>query len=226
MRAKQIQMVAAGLALAALTVMTTGTHAQVLAKTQVRDLAAKADTPAQHMELRNHFATLADRYEAEAKRYAVLAKAYIGNPNRPNPSATNHWNKLSDSVAAMAKDARELATYHGKLAEGVAATHPTDASHLEHGTGAPTKMTDAQLQKLVASARTPSEHGQLREYFTSLVTEYTQDAESHAAMAAGYRANPRGGTVQADHCERLVRQAKAAAAEARALAAEHAGLAK
>ena len=127
----------------------------------------------------------------------------------------------------MAKTARELATFHDKLAAGAPATRPADPSHLEHGTGAPTVMSDAQLQQLITNARTPADHGKLVEYFTSLATKYSQDADSHAAMAVGYRGNQRSGMISAvAHCDRLVQQARNAAAEAKALAAEHQALAK
>lgn len=53
-------------------------------------------------------------------------------------------------------------------------------------------MADAQLQQLVTSAQTPGDHGKLVEYFTSLATKYSQEADSHAAMAAGYRGDCRG----------------------------------
>lgn len=137
-----------------------------------------------------------------------------------------HHTRLSEAVGEMAKSARELAAFHGQLAAGAPATRPADPSRLEQGTGAPTVMSDAQLQQLVTSARTPADHGKLVEYFTSLATKYSQDADSHAAMAAAYRGNPRGMTSAVAHCDRLVQQARAAATEAKALAAEHQAMAK
>ena len=226
MRTKQTH-ITAGLAIIALAVIATVAYGQTLSKSQVRDLAANASTPAQHVQLRDHFASLADRYEAEAKRHATMAAVNAGNPNRRIGAGSDHWRRLSESVAAMAKDARELAAFHEQLASGEPAIRPTDSSHLEHGTGAPTKMSDADLQRLVASAQTPSDHGKLQEYFLSLVAEYTRDADDHAAMAVGYRGNQRSGMVSAvDHCDRLARQARNASAEAKALASEHAALAK
>ena len=202
----------------------------VLTQTQVRDLAAKAATPAEHAQLRDHFATLATRYEADAKRFAAKAPL-AGNPNRRSGvDYQRHWTQLGQTAAEMAKSARELAAFHDKLATGAPATSPADSAHVGHleaGAGAPRKLTDAQLQKLAASARTPSEHGALVEYFNSLAADYTADASAHAAMAAGYRGNPRGQMTSAvDHCQRLAQQAKTAAAEARALADEHQTLAR
>lgn len=217
--------------LALATVMTGAAQqpgpSDLLTASQVRELAAKASMPAEHAQLRSHFMTLAERYEADTKRYAAMAKL-PGNPNRPSGSGyAMHWTRLSESVAAMAKDARELATFHGQLATGAPATRPADQSRLERGTGAPATMSDAQLQQLVTNARTPADHGKLVEYFTSLVTLYSRDADSHAAMAAGYRGNPRPNvSTNAAHCDRLVQQARTAANEAKALAAEHQALAK
>lgn len=201
--------------------------ADLLTATQVRELATKAAAPAEHLQLRNHFTALAEQYDAEAKRHAAMAKL-PGNPNRQAGSGyAQHWTRLSQAVAEMAKTARELAAFHGKLAAGTPATRPADPSHLEHGTGAPTVMSDAQLRQLITNARTPGDHGKLVEYFTSLVTKYSQDADSHAAMAVGYRGNTRSGMISAvAHCDRLVQQARNAAAEAKALAAEHQALAK
>ena len=202
------------------------TSANLLTATQVRELVAKASTPAEHAQLRNHFTALAERYEADAKRHAALAKL-PGNPTRQATSGSAmHHTRLSETVGEMAKSARELATFHGQLATGAPAMHPGDPSNLEQGAGAATVMSDAQLQQLISTARTPSDHGKLVEYFTTLATKYSQDANSHAAMAAAYRANPRGMLSAVAHCDRLVQQAKTASAEAKALAAEHQALAK
>jgi hypothetical protein len=201
----------------------------LLTASQVRGLAAKASTPAEHSQLRDHFTVLAGRYEADAKRFAGKAPL-AGNPNRRSGvDYQMHWTRLGQTAAEMAKSARELAAFHGQLAGGTSATRPADSAHVEHlegGAGAPTMMSDAQLRQLVASARTPSEHGTLAEYFNSLVTKYSQDADSHAAMAAAYRSNPRGAVSAADHCDRLVKQGRAAATDARALAGEHQATAK
>ena len=201
----------------------------LLTASQVRELATQASSPAEHSQLRDHFATLAGRYEADATRFAGQAPL-AGNPNRRSGvDHQMHWTRLGQTAAEMAKAARELATFHGTRASGAPATRPADSAHVEHlegGAGAPTVMSDAQLQKLVASARTATEHGKLVEYFSSLATRYSQDADSHAAMAAAYRGNPRGMISAADHCERLVRQGREAATEAKALAAEHQASAK
>ena len=228
MKAIHIRVLAAGvLAFSAIAAAQAAQDAKpgLLTTAQVRELATKASGPSEHAQLRDHFAALAERYEADAKRFSAKAPL-AGNPNRRSGvDYQMHWTRLGQTAAEMAKSARELAAFHGKLATGSSATRPADSAHiehLEHGAGAPAVMSDAQLRQLIASARTPTEHGKLAEYFTSLVTTYTQDADSHAAMAAAYRGNPRGGMVSAaDHCDRLVKQGRAAATEAKALAADH-----
>lgn len=215
-----------GIALTGMAAAQQPSSQGLLTGAQVRDLAAKASTAAEHAQLRNHFTVLAERYEAEAKRHGTMAKL-PGNPNRRSGGDyATHWRRLSESVGAMAKSARELADFHGKLATGQPATRPADPAHLEHGTGAPTVLSDAQLQQLVTGARTPGDHGKLVEYFNSLAAKYSQDADAHATMAGGYRGHPRGMTSAVDHCERIVKQARTAAAEAKALAAEHQAMAK
>ena len=230
----RIRVLAAGV-LTFATIAAAGAAAQeavpgLLTASQVRELATKTSSPAEHAQLRDHFAKLAGRYEADAKRFAATAPL-AGNPNRRSGvDYQMHWRRLAETAAEMAKSARELATFHGTLASGAPATRPADSTHVEHlegGAGAPTMMSDAQLQKLVASARTATEHGKLVEYFNSVVTKYSEDAAAHTAMAAGYRGNPRGQMTSAiDHCARLAQQAKTAAAEAKALAGEHQALAK
>ena len=75
-------------------------------------------------------------------------------------------------------------------------------------------MSDAKLQ-IIAQARTPAEHAMLIEYFTTLAARYTVDAGTCAAMAAGYRGNPRPGISSAAvQTDRLASQAREAAAAA------------
>lgn len=214
-----------GIALTGMAAAQQPSSQGLLTGAQVRDLAAKASTPAEHAQLRDHFTTLAARYEADAKRHAALSKL-PGSPRQIVNAYATHHTRLLQAVSDTAKSARELADFHGKLATGQPATRPADPAHLEHGTGAPTVLSDAQLQQLVTGARTPGDHGKLVEYFNSLAAKYSQDADAHATMAGGYRGHPRGMTSAVDHCERIVKQARTAAAEAKALAAEHQAMAK
>lgn len=196
----------------------------ILTRNELRDLAATADTPLEHLQLRNHFTALAERYDVDAKRYSALAKAYVGNQNRRTTDPTIYREQLSLRAAAAAKSARALAAHHGRLAAGVPSTAPADPQHLEHGTGAPATMSDAKLRDLVAKTSTPADHGKLQDYFTTAAARYTADADAHSAMAAAYRS--RGSVEQvALRCDRFVAQARETAAAAQSLAAEHQALA-
>ena len=227
MRTMHIRTLAvAGLVFAAVaTAAAQKSESGLLTAPQVRELAAKAQTPAEHAQLRDHFAALAERYQADADRFS--AKASLPGPPRSSGGFRTHWIKLGETAAAMAKTARELTAFHGQLATGVPATRPADSAHvghLEQGAGAPAVLSDAQLQKLIADARTPADHGKIDEYFNSVAAKYTADAESHVAMAAAYRGTK--SAQAAAHCDRLAEQARTAAAEAKALASEHTSAAK
>jgi hypothetical protein len=200
----------------------------VLSRTELRELVVAADTPAEHAQLRNHFAALADRYAEDAKRHATMATAYGGNPNRFSGSdMAGHCKRLGNLATDLSKSARDLAAHHDSLAAGAPSTAPADPHRLHEGTGAPIVMSDAKLRSLVAEASSPAEHGKLQEYFTTLAAKYTADADAHGAMAAAYRGTPRpGASVAASHCDLIVAKAREAAAEAKALAAEHQKIAR
>ena len=94
----------------------------------------------------------------------------------------------------------------------------------EKGAGALAVPSEKQLLELAAKARTPTEHGELVEYYGSLVKQYSTEATEHSAMAAAYRGT-KSGTSMASHCDRLVQIARQEVKEAAALAAEHKRLA-
>ena len=232
MRAVIVQALAAGALAAAITAPAAAQpkdSSALLTAAQVRAVATKASTPAEHAQLRDHFLALAEQYDADARRFST--KGLAGNPNRRSGIDYDaQWKRLGETAADMAKSARELAGFHGQLASGAPATHPGDSAHvahLERGAGAPTVLSDAALQKLVASARTPSDHAMLAEYFTGVAAKYTQDANRHEAMALGYRGNPRSTFMsQAADCDRLSKKARMAASDAKGLAAAHEAMAK
>jgi hypothetical protein len=178
-----------------------------------------------HARLRDHFAALADKYDADARRHKATAQSLTGNPNHPPavpPGA--RYVRLAESESASAVTLRELSTHHGRLAAGQVSQAPANSARFESGEGAPAP-NEAQLRELSASARTAPEHRALEEYFADLAEKYTNTAKKHTTMALGYRshANDRGGsfTALAAHCEQLAKQARESADIARARAAEH-----
>ena len=197
----------------------------LLNKLEVQKLVA-ASTPEANATLARHFTALADGYAADAARHKDMAAAYGSNPNRSVvTNVAPHCARLADLATQEATAAREMASYHEKLADGAKATAPKDAGAFQAGKGAP-EPTKADLHHLAMMARTPADHRALEEYFTTLAKKNTADAESHVAMAQAYRAAVRkGGGDPAAHCDRLVTLAREAAKEATDAAALHRQLA-
>jgi hypothetical protein len=189
---------------------------------EVQQLVKRAE-PGDNARLAAHFTALAERYVAEAKRHQSMSQSFVGNPSRNLGTGMSvHCKQLADLNTQSATAAGELATYHQKLASGVAATPPTAGARLEGGAGA-SVPTDQELNALAAKASTPADHRSLEEYFQTLAKRYTKDANEHVATANTYR-----GTRIAQaavHCDRLVALSRDAAKEATEAAAMHKQLA-
>ena len=69
----------------------------------------------------------------------------------------------------------------------------------------------------------PADHRALQEYFLTAAKRYTADANAHTAIAESYRGTRIA--QAADHCDRLVANAREAAKEATAAAEMHGQLA-
>ena len=82
--------------------------------TDLRALAAKASTPADHRALAEYFQTLVRRYEAEAREHTTFAGALRGT--RIEQAATIH-NHLAALARDAAKEAKAAAEMHNQLAE-------------------------------------------------------------------------------------------------------------
>jgi len=194
----------------------------ILNALEVRKLVASAD-PGDNARLSAHFAALAERYTAEAKRHTAMAGAFGGNPNRrAGATSRTHCTRLAELNTQSAATVRELAAYHEKLAAGTPATAPRGGARFEAGAGAPAP-SDKYLADLAAKASTPADHRGLEEYFLTAAKQYTADASEHVAMAQAYR-----GTRIAQaavHCDRLVTLDRDAAKEANAAAVMHKDLA-
>ncbi len=94
-----------------------------LTNNEVKQLAATAKTPEDHMRLSRHFKLKADKLETEAKVHAEMALNYRTHPTvsemkRPGaPDTALHCEWLSQSLAKAAKDARALAADHEIMAK-------------------------------------------------------------------------------------------------------------
>ena len=189
---------------------------------EVQQLVKRAE-PGDNARLAAHFTVLAERYVAEAKRHTSMAQSFVGNPSRNlGTGMSAHCKRLADLNTQSATAVRELATYHQKLASGIAAAPPTAGARFEGGAGAPAP-TDQELKALAAKANTPADHHALEEYFVTLAKRYTADANEHVATATTYRGTRIA--QAAAHCDLLVTLSRESAKEATAAAAMHKQLA-
>lgn len=195
------------------------TASPILNTLEVQKLVASG-APDDNAKLSAHFAALAERHAAEATRHTAMAQSYVGNPNRSTGSGmSSHCKRLAELNTQSATTLRELADYHKALAAGAAATAPAGGGRFQGGAGA-SQPTAAELKALAAKAATPADHRALQEYFLTAAKRYTSDANDHAAIARTYRGTRIA--QAADHCDRLVANAREAAKEATAAAGMHA----
>jgi len=201
---------------------TPQTASPILNTLEVRKLVGSSE-PADHARLTAHFSALADRYDAEARRHTAMAQSAGGNPNRSTGGGMSmHCRRLATLNTESAATLRELAKHHTALAGGSASTAPRNAARFEAGAGAP-EPTQAELSALAAKAATPADHRALQEYFLTQARRYTAEATDHVAIAMSYRGTRIA--QAADHCDRLVANARESAKEATAAAAMHGQLA-
>ena len=119
---------ALGTAMLVTTAATAGaqnnTASDVLTAAQLKELAATAKTPADHMKLSRHFAALTVRYDVEAINHDGVAEAHRKAPNaseskRPGaPDTALHCERLAQLARESAKESRALATAHERMAAG------------------------------------------------------------------------------------------------------------
>ena len=226
---KTIRFRTIALAGVALVGLVTGAAAQeranVLTSIEVKRLVSSAQSD-DHARLRDHFTALADQYVTQARRDTDMARTLGGNPNRRFGVGTgNKYNRLAKAATESAATVRELAAHHGRLATGVPSTAPKDSARFEAGEGAPAPTTE-QLREFAAGARTPADHRSLEEYYATLAETHAKAADKHVAMGRTYRASGIRSLDPAIHCDRMVKQSREAADEARSAAAEHRQLAQ
>jgi hypothetical protein len=189
---------------------------------EVQQLVKRSE-PGDNARLSAHFAALADRYVAEAKRHTSMSQSFVGNPSRNlGAGMSAHCKQLAELNTQSATTLRELATYHKGLAAGVGATPPAAGSRFQGGAGAP-MPTDQELNAMAAKAGTPADHRALEEYFLTLAKRETAEANEHVALAQAYR-----GTRIAQaavHHDRLAGLSRDSAKEATVAAEMHKQLA-
>lgn len=94
-------------------------------------------------------------------------------------------------------------------------------------------LSDKEAKQLAATATAPADHMRLAEHFQLKAAKLEAEAKEHAQMAENYRTFPtasetkRPGAVDTvSHCEALSQDLAKAAKDARALAIDHAAMAK
>lgn len=203
--------VAIVLAAATLTAAPQGTAGPILNEGEMRQTMSASGTP-DHAKLSAHYTALADRYAADSTGHAEMAKGYSSNTSRAGgPDMRTHCTALANLAAGMEKSARELAKFH----RGNAGTAAKPAPSGSMGSQMASHANMGEAEKAPAAG----DQAAVAAYFNRLADRYTADAKTHDSMAALYRTGRAAGT--ADHCERLARDARAAAKQAREAASQH-----
>ncbi len=99
----------------------------LLSEKQAKNLAATAETRAEHAKLAAYYNSEADQFESEARRHAELADVYkttggvaLGGKNSGTGNSTRtsgHCDAISKSLQDAAKSARELAADHDQMSK-------------------------------------------------------------------------------------------------------------
>jgi hypothetical protein len=96
------------------------------------------------------------------------------------------------------------------------------------GDARPGTAADANLNQMVAGAKTSADHAALAAEYEKLAKDAQAKAEEHRAMAAAYRraGGPSAKAQLPEHCDGLVKVFEGAAKDYTAMAAAHRELAK
>lgn len=200
-----------------------------LTESDVRRLIASGE-PADHARLNAHFAAMAERYAADAARHEAMGNAFAGNTKLAHlaTSQREHCRQLTVRNRESSAILQGLAKHHAALATGVASEPPKGSERFEGAAGGRVP-SDAELNRLAATAETPADHRALAGYFTTLAARYEREAKESAGYAAAWRAltarNPSASETAATW-DRLARQLRDAAQEAVSTADMHQAHAK
>lgn len=202
--------------------LAQGTPSPILDSVRVRQLVS-SETPADQAALAAHFTALADRHAAAALVHDKMGASAAANPRGNAEQMKIHCQRLAGLERKAAATLRELAAHHASLGGGVASTPPAGGAKYQAGAEA-RQPDDADMNAVARRASTPADHRALQDYFQTFAKRYEAEADGHVGMATLYRTTSRLAPV-ATHCDRLVTELRAAAAEARQAAAMHGVLA-
>lgn len=95
----------------------------------------------------------------------------------------------------------------------------------------PEHLSKGQLYTLISTAKTPTEHQRIAQYYQAKEQDYLAQAKEHEQMVAAYKANPslvndknRASTI--NHCEYFVKTLNELAVKSQELAKLHEQMAK
>jgi hypothetical protein len=85
------------------------------------------------------------------------------------------------------------------------------------------KLSKAQLNTLISSAKTSAEHQRIADYYTAQAKDYLAQADDHKAMVVAYKANPstKHQAAELTHCENFVASLNDLAANSNEMATMH-----
>ncbi|HEU5256331.1 MAG TPA: hypothetical protein VFU28_10085 [Vicinamibacterales bacterium] len=203
------------LALATAKTVTAQNAPGVLNTLDVQRLVV-ADTPLAHARLAKHFIALAAVYRAHADRYSALAELPGGNPNHPVATdSREHRARQAQAAIADGRAARDAAAYHLILSIRGTPRGLARSPAFDGGKGAPLP-TLAELDEFARTARTPTAHRELAEYFLIVARAETSNADEYARTARMKRVSgARNIEAAAAHFEHLASEAREAARQAR-----------
>ena len=191
--------------------LAQGSPSTILDSVRVRQLVA-SEAPADQAMLAAHFTALADRHAAAARLHDRMGQSAAGNPRGNGQEMKAHCRRLAGLERKASATLRELAAHHAALGRGAASVAPVTGARYQAGAEA-REPHEADMDALVGRAVTPADHRVLQDYFQTFAKQYTVEADGHVGMATLYRTTSRLAPV-ANHCDRLVAELRAAAAEA------------
>ena len=90
----------------------------LLPEAQLIALAGKANTPAEHGALQEHYLALAAQYESQTADHLAMGRMYRANPNRRGADPATHCDRLVRLSREAAGEARAIAAEHEQMARG------------------------------------------------------------------------------------------------------------
>jgi hypothetical protein len=205
------------------TALAQGTPSPILDSVRVRQLVA-SEKPADQAALAAHFTALADRHASAARLHDAMGESAAVNPRGDGQQMKVHCQRLAGLERQASATLKELAAHHAALGGGAASTAPPSGAKYQAGAEA-REPNEADMNALARRAATPADHRTLQEYFQAFAKRDSAEADGHVGMATLYRTTSRLAPV-ANHCDRLVTELRAAAAEATQAAAMHGLLAR